>query len=95
MADKKAKEKAEAELQAKYDGLITAGDQNLSDKSYETAQKKYEEALLLKATEQYPKDKIAEIEALLAEIAKKKGGRRSCKKWLKEKKRVNIKKQLS
>ncbi len=71
-----AKNEAEAlalkELNEKYDGLIASADGALTSKEYEAAKTDYTAALELKATEQYPKDKLKEIEAALAELARKK-----------------------
>ncbi len=78
-AEKLAKEKAAAELQAKYDALIVAADKSFGDKSYEPAKAKYTEALELKKEEQYPKDKLKEIEDALAEIARKKAEEEAAK----------------
>ena len=78
-AEKEAKEKAAAELKAKYDGLIAKADQNFGTEDYQAAQENYAAAMGVMPTEQYPKDKIAEIEALLAEIAKKKAEEEAAK----------------
>jgi len=69
LANKEAAEKA---LNAKYQGLIVAADKALGAKSYEDAKGKYNEAAELKPTEKYPKDKLKEIDGILAELAKKK-----------------------
>ncbi len=66
--EKLAKEK---ELNDKYTAAIAKGDKALASKDYVNAKAGYSEALGLKATEQYPKDKIKEIEVALAEIAAK------------------------
>jgi tetratricopeptide (TPR) repeat protein len=71
-AEKEAKEKAEQELQAKYDALIASADKLFSEKGYEGAKGKYTEAIDVKSEEQYPKDKVTEIDGLLADIARKK-----------------------
>ena len=68
-----AKKEAEAKAkQQKYDAAIAAADKALAEKSYEAAKGKYNEALEVKAEEKYPKDKLKEIEDILAEIARKK-----------------------
>ncbi|MGB0881372.1 MAG: hypothetical protein ACPGSO_00355 [Vicingaceae bacterium] len=69
IAKKEAEEKAK---EAKYQGLIAAADNLLGSKNYEGAKAKYNEALSIKSGEQYPKEKITEIDGILAEIAKKK-----------------------
>ena len=78
-AEEEAKEKAAAELQAKYDGLIAAADKLMGSKDYEAAKSKYNEAIAVKENEQYPKDKIKEIERILAEIAQKKAEEEAAK----------------
>jgi tetratricopeptide (TPR) repeat protein len=76
IARKKAEEEsalmAEKEREEKYNSLIAKADKSFASKDYEVAKTNYNEAVGLKASEQYPKDKIIEINALLAEIAKKK-----------------------
>jgi len=66
LADLAAKEKADKELNEKYAALIAKADKALGDKKYADAKGNYNEALNLKKDEQYPKDKIAEIDAILA-----------------------------
>ncbi|MGZ4116687.1 MAG: hypothetical protein ACXVPY_04375 [Bacteroidia bacterium] len=73
LADAAAKDAAEKdrltkekELNDKYNAAIAKGDKALAAKTYDDAKAAYNEALGLKATEKYPKDKIAEIDALLA-----------------------------
>ncbi len=61
--DRLAKEK---ELEAKYKAAVAKGDAALKAKTYAAAKTAYNEALSIKASEQYPKDKIAEIDAILA-----------------------------
>jgi tetratricopeptide (TPR) repeat protein len=64
-----AKKKA---LDDQYSSLIGDGDKLLGEKSYDLGKAKYQAALALKPAETYPKDKIAEIDAALADIAKQK-----------------------
>jgi len=71
LARKEAERKAAEELEKKYKGLITAADGMMSSKNYAGAKGKYNEALVVKSEEQYPKDRLSEIEGILAEIAKK------------------------
>ncbi len=66
--DRQAKEK---ELNAKYDALIVKADKAFSGKDYPGAKSSYTEALTLKSTEQYPKDKLKEIDKLLTALASK------------------------
>lgn len=61
LADAKKNE----ELEAKYNKLIQDGDAKLGSKEYKSALGKYQEASTLKPDEQYPKDKIAEINTIL------------------------------
>jgi len=64
-----AKQKA---LDDQYDLIITKGDQLLVSKSYDQARIEYVNAGNLKPSEQYPVDRIAEIDKLLGEVATKK-----------------------
>ncbi len=70
-AAEKAKLAKEKELNDKYTAAIAKGDKALATKDYVNAKAGYNEALTLKATEQYPKDKIKEIDSALAELAAK------------------------
>ena len=76
IARKKAEEEsammAQKEKDEKYNAAIAAADKALAEKSYDAAKGKYNEALGVKPNEQYPKDKLTEIDGILAEIAKKK-----------------------
>jgi hypothetical protein len=60
----------EAANEKAYADAIAAGDLSLKDKKYDAAKKSYQAAATLKAGEAYPKDKISEIDGLLAEQAK-------------------------
>ncbi len=60
---------ASLQLDDRYNNIITAADNLLNQKQYEQAKNTYNEALALKPKEQYPKDKIAEINAILQQIA--------------------------
>ena len=60
---------AERAAEEKYQQIISKADQLLSVKSYDPAKAEYNNALAVKPAEQYPKDKIAEIEKIIAEIA--------------------------
>ncbi|MDG1222265.1 MAG: hypothetical protein P8P19_05860 [Polaribacter sp.] len=77
LARKEAERKAAEALEKKYQGLITAADGMMSSKNYEGAKGKYNEALGVKSGEQYPKDKLSEIEGILAEIARKEAERKA------------------
>lgn len=61
--------KAKAELEAKYLAAIKKGDEGFNSKNWVNAKAGYNEALSLKSGEQYPKDKIAAIDKILAEEA--------------------------
>ena len=63
---------AQKSLDERYNGLIKNADTLLAEKSYEEAKTKYQDAAAIKPTEAYPKGKIIEINAVMAEIAKKK-----------------------
>ncbi len=59
-------------LDTQYNGLIVKADQAYTAKQYEAALKTYQQAQGLKPAESYPKQKITELEGLLAEQAKQK-----------------------
>ncbi len=71
LADLANKDKADKELQAKYDAAIAKADKALAAKTYDAAKAGYNEALGVKPAEAYPKTKIAEIDKLLADLANK------------------------
>ena len=56
-------------LDDEFAAAIAGGDKLLADKAYDQARLQYQAALKLKAAEQYPKDKITEIDKALAELA--------------------------
>lgn len=62
-----ADEKAAAELDAKYNASVAAGDQLFNQKKYEEAKVKYSEASGLKPAEAHPKQRLNEINAKLKE----------------------------
>jgi hypothetical protein len=59
-------------LEDQYNKAIAAGDKLLVAKSYTEAKVQFGEALKVKPDEQYPKDRIADADKALAEIAKQK-----------------------
>jgi hypothetical protein len=65
-----AAEKDRAAIEAKYKVAIAKGDAALKAKTYEAAKTAYNDAIVIKS-EQYPKDKIAEINKVLDELASK------------------------
>jgi Trp operon repressor len=71
LAASKDKEAAQKALDAKYAAAIAKGDKAFAAKTYEAAKSGYNEALGIKSSEQYPKDKITEIEKILSELANK------------------------
>jgi tetratricopeptide (TPR) repeat protein len=71
-AEEEAAQMAQKEIDEKYKTFIADADAAFSSKSYDEATQNYSSALGLKSEEQYPKDKIKEIEDILAAIAKAK-----------------------
>jgi tetratricopeptide (TPR) repeat protein len=70
LIDKKLAELAAAnEKQAKYNAAITEADKLFGEKNYSSAKTKYQEAIALDGSQTYPKDKVSEIEGLLANQA--------------------------
>ncbi|HET6227302.1 MAG TPA: hypothetical protein VFF27_13545 [Bacteroidia bacterium] len=63
------KNKSAAELLEKYKAAIAKADASLKDKAYDDAKKAYKDALSYKPQEQYPKEKLQEIDNLLAKEA--------------------------
>lgn len=61
------KKRSALQNKAKYDQLITAADKEFTSKNYAIAIEKYQEALGLMATEQYPRDRIKEAQKLIDE----------------------------
>ncbi|MBK9758843.1 MAG: hypothetical protein IPO90_02435 [Flavobacteriales bacterium] len=68
---KAEEEKAQKELDEKYQALITSADKLLTEQKLVDAKAKYQEAVVVKRTENYPKEKIAEIDVLITEAARK------------------------
>ena len=60
------------ELDAKYQAAITKGDGAFGSKDYTSAKNAYTEAAGVKPSEQYPKQKLSEIDKLLADAGKQK-----------------------
>ncbi len=71
LKEQAAKDASAKELDANYTALITKADNFLSKKEYVNSKTVYSEALNLKKAEQYPKDKIIEIDKLLAVASSK------------------------
>ena len=55
---------------AEYDNSIKAADEALAAKNYEAAKTSYQRASSFKPTEQYPKDQIGRVDALIARAVK-------------------------
>lgn len=76
LADAQAKLDALREADQKekqYQQLIADGEKNMSSEKYELAKEKFSAALDLKPAEKLPKDKLAEIDKILAGMANKAG----------------------
>jgi len=87
LAKKKAAEEsammAQKEKDEKYKSLIAAADKSFTSKNYDDAKSNYNQALGVKSEEKYPKDKILEIEKILADLAAKKAAEESANAELK------------
>lgn len=59
----------EKQKDAEYLAVITRGDEEFNNKDYQSAISTYNEALIIKSGEQYPKDKIASAENMLKQLA--------------------------
>ena len=71
LAKKAEEERKKRELDQQYQALITAADGAFRGLQFEEAKGRYNEALVLKPAEKYPKDQLAAIEKKIAELAKK------------------------
>ncbi|MBS1583916.1 MAG: hypothetical protein JST66_17090, partial [Bacteroidetes bacterium] len=69
-ARKAEEEKKAKELDAKYQALMDRAEQLFSAENYTEAKAKFQEALGVKPQEDRPKERIVEIDAKLAELAK-------------------------
>ena len=63
-------QKSEQEKKQKYNDAVAAGDALMTEEKWAEAKTKYTEALTFEAAATYPKEKIKEADAKLAEIAK-------------------------
>ncbi len=63
--------KKKKELDDKYNALIASADGLFKDQKLENAKARFQEASGVRSAEAYPKEKIAQIDALLADIARK------------------------
>jgi hypothetical protein len=57
-----------AEKQSKYKDLISGADQLFKSLSYNDSKRQYQEAIKVIDTEKYPKDRIVEIDSIMAKI---------------------------
>jgi tetratricopeptide (TPR) repeat protein len=57
-----------SEIERNYNGTVAKGDELFKKKEFEKAKEAYQEALTYKADEAHPKNKIAAIDKLLADI---------------------------
>ncbi|MBK9273306.1 MAG: hypothetical protein IPM49_02045 [Flavobacteriales bacterium] len=71
LAAKAEEERKRKELEARYADVVALADALFGKKEYDQAKAKFIEAANLKPDERYPKDKIAEIDGILAELARK------------------------
>lgn len=62
-----AKQKVNAGDEARYQKILTKADEYFTEENYDKAISLYERALSLRSYDKYPKDKIAEIKAILSE----------------------------
>ncbi|MBK8497981.1 MAG: hypothetical protein IPL52_03985 [Flavobacteriales bacterium] len=67
--ERAAREKAEKDK--RYAELIAQADRDFTAKRYEPARTGYSDALGVKPDEQHPKDRLSQIEGILAELSKK------------------------
>lgn len=66
----RAKEKVNAGDEARYQKILTKADEYFDEENYNKAISLYERALGLRSYDKYPKDKIAEIKAILSKPEK-------------------------
>ena len=72
-ADAEAENARLKQLDQDYKNLIADANNDFANKNYDIAKDKYEKALALKPAEVYPKDQIAKIDGILAEMKKAEG----------------------
>ncbi|MCW5897869.1 MAG: hypothetical protein KIT10_01260 [Flavobacteriales bacterium] len=71
LAKKAEEERMQRELDERYQGIITEADKAFGKRDLAEARTRYQEASGLKPQERYPKDRLAEVAALEAELARK------------------------
>ena len=69
-----AEANSKKDLDDQYNQLIANADVEFNDQNYKNARGIYQQAINVKAEEQYPKNRIDEIDLLLLELAKNKEG---------------------
>ena len=74
LAEQKAAAEAQAKIDEEYNALIAEADGMFGSSDFENAKAKYKAAIAVK-DEQYPKDKITEIDAKIAELAGEKAAK--------------------
>lgn len=67
-----AEQNKEKELEASYNAAIASADKAFDSKDYQNARVGYNKALTIKSEESHPKNRLAEIEKILADQAKQK-----------------------
>ncbi|MDG1262155.1 MAG: hypothetical protein P8H59_06855 [Flavobacteriales bacterium] len=87
--EKLAAELAGAELEQKYQDAIALGEKNMKNAEYQAALRNFEEASTLKKEERLPKDKIEEIEGILADLAAQEDADRAANEANAEAERIN------
>ncbi len=68
LADLALKDQNAAAIQKAYDDAIAQADKEFGNRQYNVAKQFYQKALTIKSKETYPKDKINEIDKLLAQL---------------------------
>lgn len=66
-----ASQKSAGEKEQQYKDAIARGDKGFTAKEYANSKSAYQEASAMKPNEEYPKNKIAEIDKILADLAAK------------------------
>ncbi|MCC6599904.1 MAG: hypothetical protein IT223_04435, partial [Crocinitomicaceae bacterium] len=83
-----ADEAKRKQIEQDYKNQVTLGDRNFKDKNYENALTNYREASRIKPDENYPDQKIKEIEKLISDLKAKKDQETSIANAEEERKRI-------